>query len=404
MEDFVTPLKSDQMILKKVCSFNEEEEEEEEKEDCSICFEPFTSDDPSAVTKCKHEYHLQCILEWSQRSKECPICWQLLVLKDSSSQELLAAVGIERTSRSRRGSSNTSIVRQNSFENIESDHVGSYADDSEYGDNIVQHLAASAMGRTHHFRRRQNRRSDVDRDIYLGFASPSNGSEFEHAYTNSPVRSQNLGNLVSHEANSSTSVMAFGRSNQPTSTVLLSGLHTASNISDNRYDPPRPSIFAAETPPSSPQRSRQSDLLSLSESFKSRFSAASSRYKESISKSTRGIKEKLLSRNNSVKELSKEVQREVTAGISGVARLMERLDPTSKRAGPSAGSVTTDTLSTTESLRNRKVMQDNLTSDSSSSNSAKIAQTTSSNASVFRASNLSSNPRQMRNTRVQDVL
>ncbi|MCL7047572.1 hypothetical protein MKW94_030626 [Papaver nudicaule] len=399
MEDFVTPSKT-QMNLKTICSVNEEEEEEEEKEDCSICFEPFTSDDPSAVTKCKHEYHLQCILEWSQRSKECPICWQLLVLKDSSSQELLAAVEIERTSRSRRGSSNTSIVRQISFEDIESSHVGSYADESEFDENIVQHLAASAMGRIHHFRRRENRRSDVDRDIYLGFASPSNGSEFEHAYNNSPVRSQNLGNLVSHEVNSATSAMAFERSNQPSSTVLLSCLHTGSNISENRHDPPRPSIFSAETPPSSPRRSRPSDFLSLSESFKSRFSAASSRYKESISKSTRGIKEKLLSRNNSVKE----VQREVTAGISRMALLMERLDPISKRAGPSSGSFTSDTVGTSESLHNRKVMPDSLTSHSRRTNDAKIVQSTSSNASVFRSGNVSSKPGQMRVTRVQDFL
>ncbi|GMP56537.1 hypothetical protein CsSME_00020979 [Camellia sinensis var. sinensis] len=36
----------------------------------------------SQVTNCRHEYHLHCFLAWSQRSKECPICWQLLVLKD----------------------------------------------------------------------------------------------------------------------------------------------------------------------------------------------------------------------------------------------------------------------------------------------------------------------------------
>jgi E3 ubiquitin-protein ligase RHF len=59
------------------------------------------------------------------------------------------------------------------------------------------------------------------------------------------------------------------------------------------------------------------------------------RYKESLSKGTRGMKEKLLARNNSVKELSKEVQREMSAGIAGVARMIERLDLTSKRAGPS---------------------------------------------------------------------
>lgn len=59
------------------------------------------------------------------------------------------------------------------------------------------------------------------------------------------------------------------------------------------------------------------------------------RYKESISKGTRGFKEKLLARNNSVKELSKGVQREMNAGIAGVARMIERLDLTSKRTGSS---------------------------------------------------------------------
>jgi E3 ubiquitin-protein ligase RHF len=59
------------------------------------------------------------------------------------------------------------------------------------------------------------------------------------------------------------------------------------------------------------------------------------RYKDSLSKSTRGIKEKLVARNNSVKELSKEVQREMSAGIAGVARMIERLDLTTKRTGPS---------------------------------------------------------------------
>ena len=56
------------------------------------------------------------------------------------------------------------------------------------------------------------------------------------------------------------------------------------------------------------------------------------RYKESISKSTRGLKEKLLAHNASVKELSKGVQREMNAGIAGVARMIERLDLTSKRS------------------------------------------------------------------------
>ncbi|XP_028069604.1 E3 ubiquitin-protein ligase RHF2A-like [Camellia sinensis] len=31
---------------------------------CSICLEAFIESDPSTVTTCKHEFHLQCILEW----------------------------------------------------------------------------------------------------------------------------------------------------------------------------------------------------------------------------------------------------------------------------------------------------------------------------------------------------
>lgn len=56
------------------------------------------------------------------------------------------------------------------------------------------------------------------------------------------------------------------------------------------------------------------------------------RYKESISKSARGLKEKLIARNASIKELSKGVQREMNARIAGVARMIERLDRTPKRS------------------------------------------------------------------------
>lgn len=53
-----------------------------------------------------------------------------------------------------------------------------------------------------------------------------------------------------------------------------------------------------------------------------------SRYKESISKSTRGWKERLfsVSRNASVADIGSEVRREVNAGIASVSRMMERLE------------------------------------------------------------------------------
>ncbi|KAG5076978.1 hypothetical protein JHK82_055673 [Glycine max] len=31
---------------------------------CSICLEAFYDSDPSTVTSCKHEFHIQCIMEW----------------------------------------------------------------------------------------------------------------------------------------------------------------------------------------------------------------------------------------------------------------------------------------------------------------------------------------------------
>uniref|UniRef100_M1CQI5 RING-type E3 ubiquitin transferase n=1 Tax=Solanum tuberosum TaxID=4113 RepID=M1CQI5_SOLTU len=31
---------------------------------CSICLEAFCESDPPSVTSCKHEFHLQCVLEW----------------------------------------------------------------------------------------------------------------------------------------------------------------------------------------------------------------------------------------------------------------------------------------------------------------------------------------------------
>ncbi|XP_019190836.1 PREDICTED: E3 ubiquitin-protein ligase RHF2A-like [Ipomoea nil] len=35
---------------------------------CSICLEAFCDSDPSTINVRKHEFHLQCILEWGQRS------------------------------------------------------------------------------------------------------------------------------------------------------------------------------------------------------------------------------------------------------------------------------------------------------------------------------------------------
>ncbi|XP_077240669.1 E3 ubiquitin-protein ligase RHF1A-like [Tasmannia lanceolata] len=354
---------------------------------CSICLESFSSQDPATVTNCKHEYHLQCILEWSQRSKECPICWQLLVLKDPVSQELLDAVGKERSARSRPRSSNASTFSRIPLEDFEFHNVPSYDDDSDFDEHIMQHLAATAMGRARHFSRRERHRtSGLTRSQLLVFADPSNDPEIQQTPILNPAENNDSGNLPSPEGDSPTATLSPAEDVQSQASVPLShGL----GIAEDRHSPFSPRILASQTPPGSPQRSRQSELLSFSESLKSKLSAASSRYKETFSKSTRGLKEKLLSRNNSVKELSKEVQREVTASIAGVARMIERLDPSSKKTG-SFSPVPDGIEGTSESSPNGKGVQENMISQSPNKNCGEDAQGTSSSGPLHGSSTLSS--------------
>lgn len=65
--------------------------------------------------------------------------------------------------------------------------------------------------------------------------------------------------------------------------------------------------------------------LIISWLFYSLFSL-SLRYKESITKSTRGWKERLFSRNTNMVDLGSEVRRDVDAGIATVSRMMEHLE------------------------------------------------------------------------------
>ncbi|KAF8097646.1 hypothetical protein N665_0284s0013 [Sinapis alba] len=238
---------------------------------CSICLEPFTLQDPATVTSCRHEYHLQCIIEWSQRSKECPICWQFFLLKDPVSQELLAAVDKERLMKTRNirsSSSSPASIHQDDFHSDE--------EFSSFDEQFLRHLTEAAH-------RRCTRETPI----------PSND----------PTPTTDLGHI---------------------SAVI-------SHVQHQNANPPSPadtSNGSRISPGPSP-----SEASSLPEAIKSKLAAASARYKESISKSKQGLKEKLLARNSSVKELSKGVQREMNAGIAGVARMMERLDIASKRFG-----------------------------------------------------------------------
>ncbi|KAJ0724631.1 putative transcription factor C2H2 family [Helianthus annuus] len=283
-----------------------------EEDVCSICLDSFDSrDNPSTVTTCKHEFHLQCILEWSQRSKECPICWQVIVLKDPSSQELLSMVEDERRIRSVRR------VRH-VYEDPEVDHDVEYAG-SEFEEHVIRNFEAATRN-VHYSRRRNNHRllgvgpsqihPSVPRD------DVSTGPE---VYTSlEDFHSLGYASLQDNLASSSSMSTSIDQTS-PSAGSLIN--NATSQTPDN-------SVVDSQSPNGSPGRPLAADIHAFSESVKSKFSAASARYKESISKSTQGLKAKLLARDSSVKELSRGVQREMSAGV---ARIFGRLDSTLKR-------------------------------------------------------------------------
>ncbi|KAL3505878.1 hypothetical protein ACH5RR_031260 [Cinchona calisaya] len=282
---------------------------------CSICLEPFNSHNPPTVTNCKHEYHLQCILEWSQRSAECPICCRLLVLRDPISQELLAAAKIERSMRSR---SNIHIVHEDSDFN----HDASYVNDTVLEEQILRHFAA-ATGRVRYVNRsRRQTSSGTDSSEIFPSVSFENGNSSGYGLEFGLATSRAPASTVEPEL----------------SPVLPSVVNVTSGTAQNRDGPVNHRTFFGQQSPDGPWRSSSSEFVAFSESVKAKLSAASARYKESITKSTRGFKEKLLARNTTVKELGRGVQREMSAGIAGVARMIERLDLSSKRTGVSVSS------------------------------------------------------------------
>ncbi|GFP94934.1 E3 ubiquitin-protein ligase rhf2a [Phtheirospermum japonicum] len=157
---------------------------------CSICLEDFSNSDPSTVTICKHEFHLQCILEWCQRSSNCPMCWQSISLKDPNSQELLEAVERERDFRLT-PPRNATIFHHPTFGDFEFPHLPLGVNDRELEERIIQHLAAaSAMGRTQRIARREgsrSRSSAYTRPQFVVFSANPNASSTESADPSHPL-------------------------------------------------------------------------------------------------------------------------------------------------------------------------------------------------------------------------
>lgn len=297
---------------------------------CSICLEEFCDSDPSTVTGCKHEFHLQCVLEWCQRSSQCPMCWQPISLKDPTSQELLDAVVQERNIRLN-PPRNSAIFHHPALGNFEIQHLPVGVNDAELEERIIQHLAAAAaMGRARHFARREGHRgrsSNQGRPQFLVFSTQPNGQGGSvspeggqaEPTPSSPVATPSLlridGEAPPH----------LFLPNHPPHTDVDSASGSRA-FAAGHASPSDSGRSPSQSSPRSQDRAGPSDLQSFSEALKSRLNSMSMRYKESISKSTRGWKERWFSRNSPMSDIGSEVRREVNAGIATVSRMMERLE------------------------------------------------------------------------------
>ncbi|KAG9153546.1 hypothetical protein Leryth_008492 [Lithospermum erythrorhizon] len=302
---------------------------------CSICLEEFCESDPATVTGCKHEYHLQCILEWCQRSSECPMCLQPINLKDPSSQELFDAVEHERNMRNQPRS--TAIFHHPSLGDFELQHLPVNATDSELEEQILQHLAAAAaMGRTRHLVRREGQRgrpSPQGHSHYLVFSAPPSAtssaavSPSEHRTGVGPAPAAIFCDSDSPlvTVGEDTGQMITPQSPAPISQVAASALGSSSD-SRSHGTPTSSRRSSTQSSPSSQDSVGTSDLQSFSESLKTRLSAISTRYKESITKSTRGWRERLFTRNPSMPESRVEARR--GADVATIGNMMERLGTT----------------------------------------------------------------------------
>ncbi|XP_072995718.1 probable E3 ubiquitin-protein ligase RHB1A isoform X1 [Typha latifolia] len=54
----------------------------DEEDVCPICLEEYDAENPRMVTKCQHDFHLSCLLEWMERSDTCPVCDQITMIDE----------------------------------------------------------------------------------------------------------------------------------------------------------------------------------------------------------------------------------------------------------------------------------------------------------------------------------
>ncbi|KAK9811883.1 hypothetical protein WJX72_011777 [[Myrmecia] bisecta] len=259
---------------------------EAEPDVCSICLDSFTPDDPGQVTECNHEYHLQCIMQWAQRSRECPMCFKALRLKDPSLNELLPFG--EYVSKEQLASTAPHFL------------VGLDAWDL---DRLLTRLAVANSGPS----AAQPSRRERGRQRNRSSAIPTT-SAGTHAAAGVPLDCQD-DSVAGRGFGSSAGVDIATTSSSGAQTCTYNGgtgIEESGNDADDasRYPSSWPPPSARNHLPQSPTNTVQSprgglrpsgslDFRAASESLKSRFGAVSMRCKESISKTTRELKARL---------------------------------------------------------------------------------------------------------------
>lgn len=257
------------------------------------------------------------------------MCWQTLSLKNPDSQTLLAASEQERLTNCQRASPYSQRPARD--ENQVYRFGASYGDDSDFEDRIMQHLAISAMGRSPDL---------VRRGESLRYR-PSPALGLPHIM-GEPARS----NSPSAQLSSSAAVAFTGGFSPPSPTSIpgTGGFDSTSEQATPRWSTstyshsipsrargPR-SVDSSSTDSSSIRRVALLDPAeeihhgTTSETFKSRLAAASSKYRDSLSKTTRGLRERLRLRNGAIAELGARA-REVSAGVVRALEQISREPP-----------------------------------------------------------------------------
>ncbi|KAL6636788.1 hypothetical protein ACP70R_024360 [Stipagrostis hirtigluma subsp. patula] len=291
---------------------------------CSICLDAFCDSNPSTMTSCKHEYHLQCILECVP--EKLPVSHVLAAYQhersyEYCSQELLEAVEQEKNMQANRSRS-TSVFRHPALGDFE---IPVGADDAELEERIMQHLAvAAAMRRSQRHHRRHHSGPGANNRPHILVLSPdeitrdgsmhtSSGQEEDYEQSPAAVSARPLATLVQQERTA--------RGLEGATNSFLHCSADSTGRSNNRS-------FESQSTPVDQDSAGPSDLQSFSDTLRSRLQSASMKYKDSITKSTRGWRDKWFSRSNtiSVSDIGSEVRREVNAGIAAVSRMMERLE------------------------------------------------------------------------------